>query len=69
MDQHSANTIETIKGKNNILAIAPHGIHDDDKNTGILASLMAEHLGCYAVINEKYKRGVCAVPVLNHFSF
>ncbi len=48
--------IETIKGSANILLIAPHGYPDDDENTGEVARLMAKRLGCYAVINEVYRK-------------
>ena len=50
--------IKTISGKNPILLIAPHGWKGDDEKTGRLTKLLAEHLECYAVINENYQRPV-----------
>ena len=40
----------------NVLLIAPHGVKGDDDNTAELTRLMAEHLGCHAIINSHYKR-------------
>ena len=48
--------LEFISGKNNIILIAPHGHPKNDMNTGDLARRMAKKLGCYAVINEHYRR-------------
>lgn len=48
--------IEIINGKGDILLVAPHGVDDDDDNTGALVRKMANELGCYAVINEAYRR-------------
>ena len=50
------NDIELIQGENNILLVAPHGHKDDDKNTGKLTRLFAEDNGCYAIINETYRK-------------
>ena len=48
--------IEFIPGVNNILLVAPHGYNDDDKNTGELTRLIAKQSGCYAIINEIYRK-------------
>ena len=50
------NEIEFISGSNNILLVAPHGHHLDDENTGTLTRLVAEQNGCYAIINEVYRK-------------
>jgi hypothetical protein len=44
-----------LEGKNNIIAIAPHA-PKDDHNTNIIVKKLYEELGCYAVINEKYRK-------------
>jgi len=56
--------IELIQGQNRVLIIAPHGFNGDkslnlkadDENTGLLAREIARRLGCYALINEVYKK-------------
>jgi hypothetical protein len=56
MEERSLREIEIIQGGNRILLIAPHGSVDDEENTGVLAREMAGRLGCYAVINECYRK-------------
>lgn len=50
--------IEFIPGDKKVLLVAPHGYNDenDDENTGKLTRLIAEQIGCYAVINETYRK-------------
>lgn len=49
--------IEDIQGRHsNILIAVPHGVYGDDDNTGEIAKKIANKLGCFAVINEKYQR-------------
>jgi hypothetical protein len=49
-------TIEKIEGRCGILLIAPHGFPGDDDNTGTLTRKVAQRLGCYAIINEVYRK-------------
>jgi hypothetical protein len=49
-------SIEKIEGRCGILLIAPHGFRGDDDNTGILTRKVAQRLGCYAIINEVYRK-------------
>ena len=58
--------IEERKGSRRILLVAPHGYktvqdgkttYHNDEMAGLLTRLIAEKFQCYAVINEKYKRG------------
>jgi hypothetical protein len=44
------------KGNCNVLLVASHGHPKDDTNTGKLTRELADTLGCYAVINEKYQK-------------
>jgi len=49
--------IEDIQGRHsNILIAVPHGVYGDDDNAGEIAKKIANKLGCFAVINEKYQR-------------
>ena len=50
--------IECISGDKKVLLIAPHGYNDenDDENTGELTRRVAKQIGCYAVINEIYRK-------------
>lgn len=48
--------IRFLEGKNNIIVVAPHESTVDDENTNLIAEQLRNQLGCYAVINEKYKR-------------
>ena len=48
--------IELISGHNKVLVIAPHGVYRNDDNTGKIVRQVAKKLGCYAVINEKYRK-------------
>jgi hypothetical protein len=48
--------LKILDGSNNILLIAPHGHPKNDENTGKLVRLIAEQSGCYAIINEYYRR-------------
>jgi len=48
--------IYKIKGNTKILLIAPHGHSKDDKNTGKIVRALAEQNGCYAIINEYYRK-------------
>ncbi len=52
------NPIDFIPGSTNILLIAPHGHPKDDENTGKLVRVLAEQNGCYAIINEYYRKPV-----------
>ncbi|WP_163336130.1 hypothetical protein [Desulfopila sp. IMCC35008] len=48
-----------LHGKNNIILVAPHGNMKkprDDEWTAELTTKMQEKLGCYAVINDLYRR-------------
>ncbi len=56
MLSQNKDAIELIQGHTNILLIAPHGHDEDDKNTGKLVRLIAEQSGCYAIVNEVYRR-------------
>jgi hypothetical protein len=47
---------EKIEGRCAILLIAPHGFPRDDDNTGTLTRKVAQRLGCYAIINEVYRK-------------
>lgn len=56
MAQPVQNKFEIISGKGNVILVAPHGHQKDDENTGALTRHIREHLNCYAVINEIYRR-------------
>ena len=45
-----------LEGTNNIVVVAPHEPTINDENVNIIAEQLHKDLGCYAVINEKYKR-------------
>ena len=47
---------DIISGTRNIILVAPHGVPGDDDNTAELTRLLAEKLGCHAVINEVYQK-------------
>ncbi len=56
-----ANHIKTIKGSTNILLIAPHacirdGKPKDDENTGPITEMVAQQIGCSAIINTYYHK-------------
>lgn len=60
--------INKLEGTNRVLVIAPHGVKQDDTNTNKLALKLQKKLGCYAVINQGYRRpeqGKDAVPNKN----
>lgn len=54
------NRISIIKGQIPLLIIAPHGWHEDDLNTDIIAKTIAERLNGFAVINTGWKRAAKA---------
>ena len=56
MEERNVREIEIIRGSTRILLIAPHGFVDDEENTGVLAREIAGRLGCYALINECYRK-------------
>lgn len=56
MHEYKKNNLSFMEGENNILLIAPHGHKSDDTNTGKLAREVANMLGCYAIINEHYRK-------------
>lgn len=56
MAQPVQSKFEIISGSGNVILVAPHGHQKDDENTGALARHIREHLNCYAVINEIYRR-------------
>jgi hypothetical protein len=56
MEERNVREIEIIRGSTRILLIAPHGFVDDEENTGVLARAIADRLGCYAMINECYRK-------------
>ncbi len=63
MTDENTRSIYTILGGNNFLLIIPHGRKETaEENTGSsLAGFgrkMAKELGCYAVINNKYKQSI-----------
>ena len=55
-EEISKKKIRSLEGTNNILAIAPHESTSDDDNVDAIVEKLYSKLGCYAVINEKYKR-------------
>ena len=60
--------IEIIPGKrSNILLVAPHGVFDDDDNTGIIAKKIAKKIGCWAVINEYFQKPINKPSLLDKF--
>ena len=64
VDTWQVSRIETIPGREPVIAVAPHGFQGDvrrdlranDEKTGDLARELATRFGWYAVINEKYKK-------------
>lgn len=48
--------ISLIQGDSPILIVAPHGV--DDKNTDLIAEMVAFELGAYAVINRGWKKSL-----------
>jgi hypothetical protein len=50
--------VSIIKGSEDtpILLVAPHGAAGDDDNTAELTETIAQHLGCWAVINRGFER-------------
>ncbi|MCF6188347.1 MAG: ParB/RepB/Spo0J family partition protein, partial [Desulfobulbaceae bacterium] len=62
MLQTNERTIDTLLGKNNILVIIPHAhreqLKEDVSPMAILGRSLAAHLGCYMVINGKYKQSI-----------
>ena len=55
--------VEFTERATDILIIAPHGVRGKgirkDTNTDILARMIAEELGCSALINDSIKRSEC----------
>ena len=60
-----SDKIKRIKGSNNILLIAPHGVYGNDDDSGTLAKALYERLNCYAVINEHYPRDIANLNSLD----
>ena len=62
MTATTSRTIDTLLGENNILVVLPHAQkkHPDDPQPPmtILGRELAARLGCYAVINGKYKPAI-----------
>jgi hypothetical protein len=56
MTDKTSCDFKIIQGGNNVILVAPHGYSGDDDNTAQLARLIQEKLGCYAVINETYRK-------------
>jgi hypothetical protein len=48
--------IENIAGHCGILLFSPLGVRGDDDNVGTLTRKVAQRLGCYAIINEIYRK-------------
>jgi len=48
--------VKVINGSKRILVIAPHGGGPTDSNTAMMTEIIANEIGCYAVINEKWIR-------------
>ena len=48
--------VSLIDGSKPILIVAPHGFHDDDERTALIAENLADILDCYAVINRGWER-------------
>jgi hypothetical protein len=59
------STVKFQKDKTDILVIAPHGVMGDDDRTDIIASTMAEKLGCSSLINNTIKREQCDYNKIN----
>ena len=60
--------IKAIHGENNILVMAPHGVHSDDSYTNIIAEEMANNFGCYAIINDRYYKSKPSRKKKTYFS-
>jgi ParB/RepB/Spo0J family partition protein len=56
VEEKDTKEIKHLEGNKNILVIAPHGVMGDDDHTNIIAEELNKKFGCYAVINEKYRR-------------
>lgn len=59
--QQKHRSIHTVLGNNNILLLIPNGLSSPQKteeqhHLTELALLLAQQLGCYAIINNKYKK-------------
>lgn len=55
------NRVNLHRGRKPIMVVAPHGYHEDDYNTEIIADVIATELQAYSVINIGWHRGENAI--------
>lgn len=56
-------------GTDPVMIIAPHAYKDDDENTEKVADVCANRLNCYAIINQKWKKGATVDPTTYQADF